>query len=277
MREGRLLPRLWRRLPVVLRAILVGWLILAIGQFPPWTAMVANWRLSPRIPWFLLVSAVWLWIFWRWLSGHGWPRSTAEARRRDLRARVLPGRVWLWSLAAGGLGMVSVMGLALLTGRIGELPPEAYEAPIHFTFPAWTMVAVFLSIAAVAGVVEEAAFRGYMLSWIERRHGWGVAIGITALLFYLAHLSHAYATLAFLPVFILYSLLLGMLVFYTRSILPSVVLHALGDLVIVPIQYGAVPSPLGANLAPAWLAVAVSGAAALAAFSGLAKITRAIR
>ena len=65
-----------------------------------------------------------------------------------------------------------------------------------------------LSVAATAGVVEEAAFRGYMLSIIEARHGWVAGILIVALLFYAAHLSHAYATIAFLPFFMAYSLLL---------------------------------------------------------------------
>ena len=97
---------------------------------------------------------------------------------------------------------------------------------------------------------------------------------MTALLFYLAHLNHAYVTLAFLPFFALYSVLQGMLVFYTRSILPSVVLHVVGDLIMVPIQYGVAPSPLGAALAPAVAVVASAAAAALLAFRALAKVTR---
>ncbi len=270
--------RQWRRLPALLRAIVVGWLILVIGQLPPSALMWANLELWPRFPWFLIGTILWLWLFWRWLDGRGPPRSTAASRRRDLRGRSLSWRVWLWALVAGGLGTVSVMGLALLTGRVADLPPAAYEPPFDLTpYSPWTAAAVLVSIAAVAGVVEEAAFRGYMLSGIERRLGWGAAIGITALLFYIAHLNHAYATLAFLPFFALYGLLQGMLVFFTRSILPSVVLHTTGDLIVLPMQYGIVPSPLGADLTPAWLVVAICAGAALAAFRGLAKVTRAAR
>ena len=259
----------------VLRAILIGWLILAIGQVPHAALMWVNLKVSPRVPWFLIGTGLWLWLFWRWLDGHGWPRATAESRRRDLRAGPLSARVWAWALIAGGLGTVSVMGLALLTGRLADLPPAAYEARFDLTaYPPWTVAAIVVSIAAVAGVVEEAAFRGYALSQIERRHGWAIAIGLTALLFYLAHLNHAYVTLAFLPFFALYSLLQGMLVFYTRSILPSVVLHVLGDLVMVPIQYRIAPSPLGASLRPALAVVATAAAACLLAFRALARAAR---
>jgi hypothetical protein len=37
-------------------------------------------------------------------------------------------------------------------------------------------VSVFAAVALTAAVVEEAAFRGYMLSGIQRRFGWAVGI-----------------------------------------------------------------------------------------------------
>lgn len=43
--------------------------------------------------------------------------------------------------------------------------------------------------APVAGIVEEAAFRGYMQAPIERRDGLVVAILITGSMFALAHLD----------------------------------------------------------------------------------------
>jgi membrane protease YdiL (CAAX protease family) len=164
--------RLWRRLPVIVRAIVVGQLILAVGGFPPGILLLVNLELSPGVPWCLPATALWLWLFWRYLNGAGRPRSTAASRRRHLRAGSLPGRVWLWSLLAGGLGMAGVMSLAFLIARLADLPADAFKSPIDLSvLPPWTVISVLLSIAAVAGVVEEAAFRGYMLSQIERRHG----------------------------------------------------------------------------------------------------------
>ena len=145
--------------------------------------------------------------------------------------------------------MVSILTIALVTGLIAELPAAAYEAPFDLSrYPRWTIWAFLLNVALVAGVVEEAAFRGYMLSIVERRHGWLWGIASVAVFFYVVHLGHAYATVAFAPFFLAYSFLHGSLVFLTRSILPSVVLHTLGDLTILPIQYGVVANPLGTSV-----------------------------
>jgi membrane protease YdiL (CAAX protease family) len=243
--EPSRLLRLWLLLPVMLRAIVVGELVVSVCGLVPDLFMLANLKLTPRIPWLLPASAAWLWLCWRWLNGWGWPRSTAEARRRDLRARPLPGPVWRWALAAGSLGIASVTGLAFLTPRFSEIPRDAFKLPLDFAaLPPWTVAATLVTISAVAGVIEEAGFRGYMLSPIERRHGWAPAILVVGLVFFLDHhLSHAYATFAFLPFFLAVSAVHGLLVYCTRSILPSIVLHAVADALIIPVQFGLIGNP----------------------------------
>jgi membrane protease YdiL (CAAX protease family) len=240
-------------------------------------ALLANLRVAPSVPLFLPITALWLWLFWQYLRGRGWPRRTADQRRLDLRAGALSQRVWLWSIVAGGLGLASALSLALLTGRIARLPGRAYESPFDLSpYPWWTVLSFFLAISCTAGVVEEAAFRGYMLSQIQRRHGWVVGIALVAVLFYAAHLSHAYATVAFVPFFAAYSIVHGALVFLARSILPSVVLHAIGDLCILPMQYGVIDLPLGTSFEPYLACVLVSGSAAIPAFWRLRRLTRAL-
>lgn len=284
-RPSRLL-RLWLRLPVVLRAIVVGELVVSGCGLVPDLFMLANLKLTPHIPWLLPASAAWLWLCWRWLNGWGWPRSTAEARRRDLRAHPLPGRVWRWALAAGSLGIASVTGLAFLTPRFSEIPRDAFKLPLEFAaLPPWTVAATLLTISAVAGVVEEAGFRGYMLSPIERRHGWAPAILVVGLMFFLDHhVSHAYATFAFLPFFVAVSAVHGLLVYCTRSILPSVVLHAVADALVIPIQYGIVGNPptgllwqtgLDRGFVLALAAFLLCGLAAVPAFRRLAAVAGA--
>jgi membrane protease YdiL (CAAX protease family) len=237
---ARMARGLWGRLPAIVRAVVVGTLVLEVGGLPPALFLFGNLKFFPAVPWLLPATAGWLWLFWRYCDGWGWPASTAQVRHRDLRARPLPARVWLWSLLAGGLGMVSVIGLAFLTPRLAEIPRDAFKLPIDFSaYPVWTVVSILLAISAVAGVVEEAGYRGYMLSGIERRHGWIVAVLVTGFFFFLDHhFSHAYATVAFLPFFMAVSALHGLLVYLTRSILPSIVLHAVADAVVIPIQYG---------------------------------------
>lgn len=273
IRPSQALPtRLWRRIPVVVRATLIALLILNIGQLPPALALWLNLKLMPQLPLFLLFTGLWLWLFWRYLDGHGWPRSSTKQRRQDLRATSLSGTVWTWSLLAGGLGFAAVMSLAVLTGRVADLPQEAYRTPFDLAvYPWWTVLAFFISLAGTAGVVEEAAFRGYMLSQVQRRHGWWIAIALVAALFYVVHLSHAYATVAFLPFFAAYSLLHGALVYLTRSILPSVVLHCIGDFCILPMQYGVIPLPLGQDYQPYLVAMLLFAAGAVPAFVMLRK------
>jgi membrane protease YdiL (CAAX protease family) len=231
--------RLWSRLPVVVRAVVVGYLVAAIGGLGEFF-IFANLKLFPQIPWMLPAAAAWLWIFWRYVNGSGWPRATRDVRRRDLRAPALPVRVWIWSLLAGGLGLVSVVGLGFLTPRLAEIPPDAFKISLDFSaYPWWMVASILLVISVVSGVVEEAGYRGYMLSQIQRRHGWIAATAVTGFVFFLDHhFSHAYATLAFLPFFLAVSALHALLVYFAGSIRPSIALHAAFDFAVIPVQYG---------------------------------------
>jgi membrane protease YdiL (CAAX protease family) len=259
--------RTWNAIPALLRATLAAMAILVIGQLPPGLFLLIALHTTPALPWFVFATAAWLWLSWRWLDGRGPPRRSSAQRHTNLRATRLDARTWLLALAAGGFGMACVLGIALLTGLVATLPEAAYRAPFDVSsFPAWTVLAIFLQLALVAGVVEEAAFRGYLISIVERRHGWLVAIVAAALLFWIVHLSHAYATPAFIPFFAAYSVLHGTLVWATRSIVPSVVLHAIGDFTILPMQYGVIRDPLGSSV-PAHVAlVATCGVATLLLF-----------
>jgi membrane protease YdiL (CAAX protease family) len=103
------------------------------------------------------------------------------------------------------------------------------------------VICAIACISATAGVVEEAGFRGFLISPIQRRHGWTIAISISGIMFFLDHhLSHAYATFVFLPFFLAISAVHGLLVKYSGSIRPSVLLHALADFIVIPVSYGLV-------------------------------------
>jgi membrane protease YdiL (CAAX protease family) len=236
--------RLWNRLPAIIRGILVAELVVSIGTIPPSVAVILNMRMSPSIPWMLVVTAGWLCSFWWYLSGHGWPRSTAEARRRDLRAPSLSKRAWVWALIAGALGITGTLAMAFATARLAQLPREAFAAPVDFSkYPTLAIVCAIACISATAGIVEEAGFRGFLISPIQRRHGWTIAILISGIMFFLDHhLSHAYATFAFLPFFLAISVVHGLLVKYSGSIRPSMLLHAVADFIVIPMTYGLVGS-----------------------------------
>jgi membrane protease YdiL (CAAX protease family) len=234
----------WNRLPAIVRGILVAELVVTIGTIPPSVAVILNLRTSPSIPWMLVITAGWLLFFWWYVSGHGWPRSTQEARRRDLRGPSLSKRAWTWALIAGALGITGTIAMAFVTARLAHLPREAFAAPIDFSkYGALTIICAIACISATAGVVEEAGFRGFLISPIQRRHGWTIAILISGIMFFLDHhLSHAYATFVFLPFFLAISVVHGLLVRYSGSIRPSVLLHALADFIVIPVTYGLVGS-----------------------------------
>jgi len=237
-----MLSRFWDRLPAIVRGILVAELVVTIGTTPPSIAVILNLRTSPSIPWMLVVTAGWL-LFFRWyVSGHGCPRSTQKARRRDLRAPSLSKHAWALALIAGTLGITGTIAMAFVTARLAQLPREAFAAPMDFAkYGALTVICAIACISATAGVVEEAGFRGFLISPIQRRHGWTIAILISGIMFFLDHhLSHAYATFVFMPFFLAISAVHGLLVKYSGSIRPSVLLHALADFIVIPVSYGLV-------------------------------------
>jgi membrane protease YdiL (CAAX protease family) len=267
-----LLQRAWDAIPVLVRAIVVCLVIMMIGGSVSGALMYVNLKMAPTMPVFLPATLIWLWLVWKYLAGQGWPKATSTRRSQALRAGKLSAKGWLWALVAGGCGIAAVMGIAFVTYRFAVLPEAAYSAPFDVaSLPAVTLVAMFAAIALTAAVVEEAAFRGYLLSGIQGRHGWVAGIAVVTLLFYLAHLSHAYATWAFLPFFLAHGLLFGWLVYSTRSILPGIVLHGVSDFVVLPMQYGVIPS-IGkwAFVSQGWLTL-VAGVAALFAFRQLAR------
>ena len=190
----------------------------------------------------LVVTAAWLSFFWWYVTGHGWPRSTQDARWRDLRAPSLSKPVWTWALVAGTLGITGTIAMAFVTARLAHLPREAFAAPMDFSkYGALTVTCAIACISATAGVVEEAGFRGFLISPIQRRHGWTIAILISGIMFFLDHhSSHAYATFVFLPFFLAISVVHGLLVKYSGSIRPSVLLHSLADFIVIPVSYGLV-------------------------------------
>lgn len=224
------------RLPIIVRAVIAGYVVLVVGA-TPWTggaghALLAGWnlRVFPSVPWAIVPMALYLWVYWRYLDGAGWPRTTAELRRTSLRANRLSGDVWSLSLFAGFIGLAALLPLLGIMGRLVRLPAESEPITMPPGMPFVTAFLLLVMSSIVAGVTEEAAFRGYMQGPIERRHGPVVAILVNGIVFGLAHYNHHPASLlAMLPFYVAVTTVYGGLAYATNSILPGVVLHAGGD------------------------------------------------
>jgi membrane protease YdiL (CAAX protease family) len=131
------------------------------------------------------------------------------------------------ALLAGFVGLTFVVLLQRVLSRLVSLPQQ--QVPDTLQYPVGTVLLWVLMSAVVAGVAEEASFRGYMQGLIERRHGPIVAILVTGSLFGLAHFTHPEVTAVLLPYYLAVAAVYGALAYLTNSILPSVVLHAGGN------------------------------------------------
>ena len=219
-----------QRLPVIIRAILTGGSVAAFGTLT-WALLVkANIEFFPNVPWSLIPAALFLWIFWRYLRGEWWPASTSEARKRNLRANPLSGDVWGSAILAGIVGLAALLLFMRVYNRMVKLPQQQLTAsdPI----PPVTLFFLVLMGSAVAGIVEEAAFRGYMQRPVEKRHGPLPAILITGILFGFAHFTHPETTILLMPFYLGAAVVYGMMAYLTDSILPGMVLHAVGDVFV---------------------------------------------
>lgn len=219
---------MWNRLPVVLRAILLGFFVALVGT-TPWAVLVAlNERHLSSVPWAVLPTAAYLWLFWRYIRGEGWPRATSEARREQCRATPLSAEVWAAAILAGIVGLAALVAFMHVFGRVSGVSlneTSAIPQVSSITLFGWIVMS-----ALVAGFCEEAAFRGYMQGPIERQYGPVVAILVTGVAFGLAHLSHPQVTLIMMPYYVAVAAVYGGLAYATKSILPCVALHAGGNM-----------------------------------------------
>ena len=275
----------WMRIPVIVRAVLIGVAVAASATLP-WSFIallnIRNWAV---VPWGVPLAAVLLWAWWSYVRGQGWPRSTAAARRVSLRANRVSEDLWGQAIVAGILGIATALLILRVLGRLVALPEQPIDEELT-RLPALTLLLLSLMGSVVAGVAEEAALRGYMQRPIERRHGPVIAIAVTSTLFWLLHFNHqGFAQL--MPFYVAIGVTYGTMAYLTDSILPGVVLHAGGDamgsmMVLATgrqVSSQPIPVPTGGSGFDAsfWLSVAgmtIVGAAAVWAFRALAESAR---
>ena len=217
--------RFWQRIPVVIRAIVLGLLVSLIGVYA-WPVIA---MLIPSF-WSIIVMSGVLLLYWKYFSGSWWSKATAEARANSFRAAKLSLGVWKWGLVGAVLFVVLVQSSLVMTFRIIEFP--AAEFTSGFNFDALPLGFAWLAIvmsSLVAGICEETGFRGYMQVPLEKRYGPKVGITIVSIMFAVFHLQQAWA----LPIlFHLFAIgaLLGILAYVSGSLVPSIIGHAVLDI-----------------------------------------------
>jgi membrane protease YdiL (CAAX protease family) len=205
-----------------------GLLGLGISLFAGavWAALgLTNLKTSPAIPWSVPAMALLLWFMWRYLSGIGPPKSTAEIRRHLLRANPVSGPAFTWSLIAGFLSIAALAGYWSLLYQIVKMPGTIL--PDYSMYPLYTVVLGILMGSLVSPFAEESGFRGYFQVVLESRYRAPVAIAVSSAVFGLAHIpTHPWPTAI---VFFLVGIVFGVTAYLTQSILPGIAVHIVGD------------------------------------------------
>lgn len=210
-------------------AVLLGIGVLLAGNLL-WAPLLAplNLRFLPSVPWAIVPMAIYLCVYWAFISGAIGPRDTAATRRESLRARRVPSSVWAAAIVTGLIGFGAVLALTAVMARLIVMPVSQIVTPP--AMPALTAIALLTMASVVAGVTEEAAFRGYMQSPIERKYGLAAAILVNGAMFGLLHFpTHPADVVVMLPYYIAVAAVYSGLTWATNSILPALTLHVGGD------------------------------------------------
>jgi len=224
MRNARSLPG---KLLMVAWSAILAFLILGFGQGVWGALLVGNLKTNPAIPWAVSLMALVLWFMWKYLGGSWWPQSTSNARRRYLRAHRVPRPVLGWTLVAGVLSIVALAGYWIVLFQLVKMSPNVL--PDFSQYPWLTSALVVVMASLVSPITEEAAFRGYCQVILEGEFAGPVAVSISSVFFALAHLTHGF----FWPKLLVYffvGVVFGATACLTRSIVPAIPVHILGDL-----------------------------------------------
>jgi membrane protease YdiL (CAAX protease family) len=217
-------------LVVALSAVALGVGVLLAGNLP-WGVLFApvNLRVGRAVPWAIVPTALYLWAYWQFIGGRWGAPSTAATRRARLRANPVAPEAWLIAIIAGLVGFGGLIALLSLMARLMVMPGSTpIQQPADM--PAATAFALVVMSSVVAGVTEEAAFRGYMQGPIEQRSGLAAGILVNGTMFGLLHYAnHPAAVLSMLPYYISVAAVYGGITWAADSILPVVALHVGGD------------------------------------------------
>src|ERR1700722_4793791 len=215
----------WNRLPLVLRAVLTGFLVSSVG--------ISLWSLMLTIlpgAWPILPMIAMLWLFWKFFSGGFNSGKGSNIPKKKLRLTKLHPPPRKWGLIAAALFVIIVQASFVVTFRLVDFPTAKFTADYKQldTFPPWQAWALLVMGSIVAGICEETGFRGYLQAPLEKKYGPLTAIAITSFVFMLVHLSHSWAY-PILPHIFFASVLLGLLAYHTGSLIPGIIGHAILD------------------------------------------------
>ena len=220
------------KIPIWIKAIFFGFIILEFGTKLLSIIALANIKRSPNIPWSFPLMAIVLFLVWKYLDGKGIPKSTQKNRHLWMRANALALKQRKWSWISAILLGAAILVFIILGAQLMDVPSgQINQIERISVYPFWTILSLIIMTSLVAGIMEEISFRGYMQKPMEIRYGPKKAILIVALFFTLLHLPNATITPQLIPIFFVGSIGWGVLAYLTNSIIPGIVMHCIVDLI----------------------------------------------
>ena len=89
---------IWTKIPVIIRAIIVGMLVQILGIMPIFLLLQKNVEIWNQLPWAFPVGILYLWFFVNYIRGKGWPKSTILSRKESFRVNSMDSSVQFWQL-----------------------------------------------------------------------------------------------------------------------------------------------------------------------------------
>jgi membrane protease YdiL (CAAX protease family) len=218
---------MWNRIPVVIRAVVVG-ILVGLVAANVWPVLLFKLGMPAAAGAEALFLLVYIW----WLRGGGPPRAWKAARAENFRGRRLTARDWTWGLIAALAIPASVHAAMVVLFRLVPFPAEAFRQGYDLSFIPTRELQLLACVvsAASAGICEETGFRGYMQVPIEKRHGALVAILVSSLLFTLFHLTKGWALIGMVPIVFVAGAMYGALAWASRSLVFGMIGHTIMDI-----------------------------------------------
>jgi membrane protease YdiL (CAAX protease family) len=217
------------RIPVPIKAVLIGITVYAIGEYSSLLAV----SILP-FPFSLIILCLVLFLYLGYFSGRLGKKGPLSVRFRaeNFRYINLSKDVWWWGVLAALVFVVVQQSMFVVTFRIFEYKPEVM---LTFQFQIrdlprelWWFFAI--ASALIAGISEEVGFRGYMQIPMEKKYKPWIANAIISVIFLLFHLNQAWAEPSMYGILFLSSILIGMLVMASNSLIPGIIAHFAVDI-----------------------------------------------
>jgi membrane protease YdiL (CAAX protease family) len=216
----------WKKLPLIIRAVFSGFLVSTSG-IAIWSLILSRFR----PPWSILPMTFALWAYWKFFSGSWGTEKSKETKREYFRGVKLNPSVWKWALVGTITFVIIVQASFVITFRITEFPVAKFTADYKMLdrMPLWVAWAILIMSSVVAGICEETGYRGYLQVPLEKKYGPAIAIIISSVVFTSIHLSKSWAS-PILPHIFFASVLLGILAYKSRSLVPGIIGHSILDI-----------------------------------------------